>query len=189
MRPPIGALLAVLFVAACGGAATPSTAPAPTATAGVSAPSDAVLVARGATGSFTLNVEGTFTSDSKISFDLTTLTSDQRDRDRFIKMDTLRTSQFPKAEFVPTKISGTVPAIGYFTLTLSGKVTIHGTTKDVTFDVLGKRDGANLTATATANPTWRFADFGMTAPSVPFRVVSLVDEIKVVVDLVATAKG
>ena len=72
MRPPIGALLAVLFVAACGGAATPSTAPAPT---------------------------------------------------------------------------------------------------------------------ATANPTWRFADFGMTAPSVPFRVVSLVDEIKVVVDLVATAKG
>src|SRR5206468_395999 len=111
MRPPIGALLAVLFVAACGGAATPSTAPAPTATApgtagpvaqgtwsvgdtskatvrvreqlvGVSAPSDAVLVATGATGSFTLNVDGTFTSDSKISFDLTTLTSDQRDRDR-----------------------------------------------------------------------------------------------------------
>ena len=197
MRPPIGALLAVLFVAACGGAATPSTAPAPTATApgtagpvaqgtwsvgdtskatvrvreqlvGVSAPSDAVLVATGATGSFTLNVDGTFTSDSKISFDLTTLTSDQRDRDRFIKMDTLR---------------------GDFTLTLSGKMTIHGTTKEVTFDVLGKRDGANLTATATANPTWKFADFGMTAPSVPFRVVSLVDEIKVVVDLVATAKG
>ena len=205
MRPPIGALLAVLFVAACGGAATPSTAPAPTATApgtagpvaqgtwsvgdtskatvrvreqlvGVSAPSDAVLVATGATGSFTLNVDGTFTSD-------------QRDRDRFIKMDTLRTSQFPKAELVPTKISGTVPASGDFTLTLSGKMTIHGTTKEVTFDVLGKRDGANLTATATANPTWRFADFGMTAPSVPFRVVSLVDEIKVVVDLVATAKG
>src|SRR5436190_248600 len=43
---------------------------------GVSAPSDAVLVATGATGSFTLNVDGTFTSDSKISFDLTTLTSD-----------------------------------------------------------------------------------------------------------------
>ena len=105
------------------------------------------------------------------------------------KMDTLRTSQFPKAELVPTKISGTVPASGDFTLTLSGKMTIHGTTKEVTFDVLGKRDGANLTATATANPTWRFADFGMTAPSVPFRVVSLVDEIKVVVDLVATAKG
>ena len=207
MRPPIGALLAVLFVAACGGAATPGTAgPVAQGTwsvgdtskatvrvreqlVGVSAPSDAVLVATGATGSFTLNVDGTFTSDSKISFDLTTLTSDQRDRDRFIKMDTLRTSQFPKAELVPTKISGTVPASGDFTLTLSGKVTIHGTTKEVTFDVQGKRDGANLTATATANPTWKFADFGMTAPSVPFRVVSVVDEIKVVVDLVATAKG
>jgi len=218
MRPAVLGLLALLFVAACGGAATPSTAPTPTATAtgttgpvaqgtwsvsdaskatvrvreqlvGVSAPSDAVLIATGATGSFTLNVDGTFTSDSKISFDLTTLTSNERDRDRFIKMDTLRTSQFPKAELVPTKISGTVPASGDFTLTLSGKMTIHGTTKDVSFDVLGKRDGANLAATATANPTWRFADFGMTAPSVPFRVVSVVDEIKVVVDLVATAKG
>src|SRR5256712_8787502 len=138
MRPAVLGLLALLFVAACGGAATPSTAPAPTATAPgtagpvaqgtwpvgdtskptvrvreqlvvVSAPSDAVLVATGATGPFTLNADGTFTSDSKISLDLTTLTSDHRDRDRFIKMDTLRTSPFPKAELVPTPISRTTP--------------------------------------------------------------------------------
>src|SRR5439155_22714665 len=216
MRPPIGALLAVLFVAACGGAATPSTAPAPTATApgtagpvaqgtwsvgdtskatvrvreqlvGVSAPSDAVLVATGATGAFELRSDGTFSPDSKITFDLTTLASDQRDRDNFIRRDTLRVQQFPKAEIVPTKVTGTVPASGDFTLTLTGNVTIRGTTKSVTFDVQGKRDGASLTATATANPSFKFGDFGMTAPSVPFRVVSLVDEIRLAVDLVATA--
>jgi polyisoprenoid-binding protein YceI len=70
---------------------------------------------------------------------------------------------------------------------LAGDVTIRGTTKSVTFDVQGKRDGASLTATATANPSFKFGDFGMTAPSVPFRVVSLVDEIRLAVDLVATA--
>ena len=70
--------------------------------------------------------------------------------------------------------------------TLAGKMTIHGKTKDVTFDVVAKRSGGTLTATATANPTWKFEDFGLRAPSVPFRVVSVTDEIKLIVDLVAT---
>jgi polyisoprenoid-binding protein YceI len=159
---------------------------------GVNLPSDAVLVATGATGAFVLKDDGTFSSDSKITFDLTTLASDQRDRDNFVKMDTLQTRQFPKADFVPTKASGLtlpMPASGEFTFKLTGQMTIHGTTKEVTFDVTAKRSGNALTATATAAPTWKFADFGMSAPSVPFRVVSVVDEIRVVVDLVATLKA
>ncbi|HEV8671082.1 MAG TPA: YceI family protein [Candidatus Limnocylindria bacterium] len=157
---------------------------------GVNLPSDAVLVATGATGSFVLNDDGTFSSDSKITFDLTTLASDQRDRDNFVKMDTLQTRQFPTATFVPTKTTGLtlpLPTSGDFTFKLAGQITIHGKTKDVTFDVTAKRSGNELTATTTASPTWKFADFGMTAPSVPFRVVSVVDEIRLVVDLVATA--
>ena len=159
---------------------------------GVNLPSDAVLVATGATGAFVLKDDGTFSSDSKITFDLTTLASDQRDRDNFVKMDTLQTRQFPKAEFVPTKTTGLVlpmPASGEFTFKLTGQITIHGKTKDVTFDVVATRTGNDLTATATAAPSWKFGDFGMSAPSVPFRVVSVVDEIRVVVDLVATVKA
>ena len=159
---------------------------------GVNLPSDAVLVATGATGTFVLKDDGAFSSDSKITFDLTTLASDQRDRDNFVKMDTLQTRQFPKAEFVPTKTSGLalpMPASGEFTFKLTGQMTIHGKTKEVTFDVVAKRSGNELTATATAAPTWKFGDFGMSAPSVPFRVVSVVDEIRVVVDLVATVKA
>ena len=159
---------------------------------GVNLPSDAVLVATGATGTFALKDDGTFSSDSKITFDLTTLASDQRDRDSFVKMDTLQTRQFPKAEFVPTKTSGLVlplPTSGEFTFKLTGDITIHGKTREVTFDVVAKRSGNELTATATATPTWKFGDFGMSAPSVPFRVVSVVDEVRVVVDLVATAKA
>jgi polyisoprenoid-binding protein YceI len=159
---------------------------------GVNAPSDAVLVATGATGMFVLNNDGTFSSDSKIAFDLTTLASDQRNRDDFVKRDTLQTGQFPKAEFVPTKTSGLtlpMPTSGEFAFKLTGQMTIHGKTKEVTFDVSAKRSGNDLTATTTAAPTWKFADFGMTAPSVPFRVVSVVDEIRVVVDLVASVKA
>lgn len=159
---------------------------------GVNLPSDAVLVATGATGTFVLKDDGTFSSDSKITFDLTTLASDQRDRDNFVKMDTLQIRQFPKAEFVPTKTNGLtlpMPASGEFTFKLTGQMTIHGKTKEVTFDVAAKRSGNELNATATAAPTWKFGDFGMSAPSVPFRVVSVVDEIRVVVDLVATVKA
>ena len=159
---------------------------------GVNLPSDAVLVATGATGTFVLKDDGTFSSDSKVTFDLTTLASDQRDRDNFVKMDTLQIRQFPKAEFVPTKTTGLtlpMPASGEFTFKLTGQMTIHGKTKEVTFDVVAKRSGNDLTATATAAPTWKFGDFGMSTPSVPFRVVSVVDEIRVVVDLVATVKA
>ena len=156
---------------------------------GVSLPSDAVLTATGGTGTFAVRSDGTFSADSRITFDLTTLSSDSRDRDNFVKQDTLNTRQFPKAEFVPTKTSGlTLPLApsGTFTFKLTGNLTIHGTTKEVTFDVVAKRNGADLTATATLAPTVKFEDFGMKPPSVPFRVVSVVDEIRLVVEIAAT---
>ena len=152
-------------------------------------PSDAVLMATGAKGSFAVNADGTFAAGSTITIDLRTLASDNRDRDNFVKQDTLRVSQFPTATFVPTKATGLtlpLPATGDLTFTLTGTLTIHGKDKSVTFDVKATRSGGDLTATATANPTLKFEDFGMAAPSVPFRVVSVTDEIKLSVDLVAT---
>ena len=156
---------------------------------GVSAPSDAVLVATGAAGAFKLNDDGTFSADSRITFDLTTLSSDQPQRDNFVKMSTLAVGQSPIAVFVPTKASGLalpLASSGTFAFTLSGRLTIHGTTTDVTFAVQATRDGDTLTATAAAEPSLTFEEFGMTAPSVPFRVVSVVDQIRLVVDLSAS---
>ena len=156
---------------------------------GVSLPSDAVLTATGGAGTFGLKSDGTFSNDSKITFDLTTLSSDSRDRDNFVKQDTLQTRQFPKAEFVPTKTSGlTLPLAptGTFTFTLTGNLTIHGKTKEVTFNVVAKRNGADLTATATLAPAVKFGDFGMSPPTSSFRVLSIVDEIRLVVEITAT---
>ncbi|HEV2011443.1 MAG TPA: YceI family protein [Candidatus Limnocylindria bacterium] len=156
---------------------------------GVNLPSDAVLTATGAKGSFALNADGTFSSDSKVTFDLTTLSSDQQNRDNFVKQDTLNTRQFPTATFVPTKVTGLalpLAASGDFTFTLTGTLTIRGKSKQVTFDLKATRNGGDLIATATANPTLKFEDFGMSAPSVPLRVVSVTDEIRLVIDIVAT---
>jgi len=171
------------------GASSKATARVREQLVGVSAPSDAVLVATGAKGSFLLNPDGTFGADSKISCDLSSLASDQRGRDDFVKRTALVVQQFPTADLVPLKATGLplpLPASGDFTFKLTGKLTIHGATKDVTFDVVAKRSGSDLTATATANPSFKFGDFGMSAPSVPLRVVSVVDEIRLVVDIVAT---
>lgn len=155
---------------------------------GVNAPSDAVLVATGAKGGFSLNADGSFSPDSKITFDLTSLKSDSTNRDNFIKQDTLATRQFPSAVFVPTKAIGAplpLPVNADMKFSLTGTMTIHGQDKQVTFAVVATRKGGDLTATATADPALSFGDFGMGVPSVPFRVVSVNDEIRLVVDLVA----
>ena len=152
-------------------------------------PSDAVLVATGAKGAFQLNDDGTFGPGSQISFDVGSLTSDQSQRDSFVKQSVLNTRQFPTATFVPTKATGlTLPlaASAHVTFTLAGKLTIHGTEKEVTFTVDATRSGGDLTATATLAPTVKFGDFGMPQPAAPGRVLSVVDEIKLTVDLVAT---
>ena len=157
--------------------------------AALSFPSDAVLIATGATGGFQLSDNGTFSSDSKITFKVDSLTSDSSLRDGFVKMTVLGTRQFPTATFVPAKVTGLslpLPASGTFTFTLGGKLTIHGVDKDVTLDVRATRAGGDLTANATLAPTVKFGDFGMPIPASPGRVLSVVDEIKLVIDLVAT---
>jgi polyisoprenoid-binding protein YceI len=157
----------------------------------IRAPGDAVLLATGMKGSFTLNPDGSFTAGSKLTADLTTLRSDQSRRDDFIKSDTLETRRFPTAEFVPTKATGLtlpLPASGDMKFTLAGKITMHGIGKDVTFAVTARREGTKLTATATAEPSWKFADFGMTVPRVA-SVLSIEDDIRVEIALVATETG
>lgn len=157
--------------------------------ASINFPSDAVLVAKGGTGSFQLNADGTFDPASKIMFNVDSLASDSSQRDGFVKMTVLNTRQFPTATFVPTRATGLttpLPANGTFSFTLAGTLTIHGVTRGVTFGVTATRSAADLKATVTLDPTVTFGDFGMPLPAAPGRVLSVVDEIKLVIDLVAT---
>jgi len=154
---------------------------------GVGLPSDAVLTATGAKGSFALNADGTFAPGSKITFDLATLSSDESGRDNFIKRDTLQVSQFPRAEFVPTKTSGlTLPlqTSGTFTFTLTGNMTMHGQTNKEVFDVQGKVVGNTITGTATS--TIYMTDFGIQPPNLANIAIA---QNKVDITLTFTAKA
>lgn len=67
-------------------------------------------------------------------------------------------------------------------------MTVHGVTKDATFDVRAQRANADLTSTAVVTPAMQFGTFGMTQPRV-FTVLSIKDEIRLEVQLVAKLKG
>jgi polyisoprenoid-binding protein YceI len=156
--------------------------------AGRQLPNDAVGTTGTVTGQLAIAPDGTFSRDaSKISVDMRDLKSDSTMRDNFIKQNTLRTSQFPTAEFVPVRAEGVptpLPASGEHTFKLHGQMTVKGVQKDVTWDVTAKREGPQLTGKATTSV--KFGDFGMEPPRVG-AVLSIVDEIRLELDLVAQA--
>lgn len=149
--------------------------------------SDAVLTSAKVSGDFTLLPDGAFAPSSKIVVDMSALASDSNLRDNTVKRFVLETSKFPQATFVPSRADGLVLPLaesGDLAFRLTGQMTVHGVTKDVTFDVKAKRAGADLSATANVTPALQFATFGMTQPRVP-TVISIKDEIRLEVQLVA----
>jgi len=150
-------------------------------------PIDALITITGAQGGFTLNPDGTFAPNSKLSVDMTTITTDDRQRTDSIRRDPLEVTRFRTSELVPKTTTGLtlpLPSAGEFTFKLIGDLTLHGVTKSVSFDVRATRADGKLTATATANPSWKFGDFGMQPPT-SFSVLSIVDEIRMEFALVA----
>jgi polyisoprenoid-binding protein YceI len=151
--------------------------------ASISFPSDAVGATRAISGTIAIEPDGTVVSqESKIVVDLTTLKSDKAQRDRYVQRNTLQTSTYPAAEFVPTKAIGLpspLPTSGTVTFQLAGDLTIHGVTRPTTWAVTASVDGQGLTGSASTSFT--FEDFGMSAPRVPV-VLSVEDTIKLEVD-------
>ncbi len=158
--------------------------------AGISFPSDAVGCTSSVTGQLVVQPDGTFVSNaSRITVDLRDLKSNSNQRDTFIKMSTIQTSRYPLATFVPLRAEGLpspLPERGTATFKLTGQLTVHGVTKEQTWDVTATRAGNQLTGNATTSFT--FEDYGMSPPRVPV-VLSVVDEIRLEVHLEAMQGG
>ncbi|MEP7199508.1 MAG: YceI family protein [Chloroflexota bacterium] len=150
----------------------------------VSFPSDAVGATKAVTGTIVAKPDGTIVStESKFQVDLSTLKSDENQRDNFIKRDTLQTNRYPYAVFVPTKIEGLtlpLPTTGDVSFKLIGDLTIRNVTKPVTWDVKGTLNGNDAKGTATTSFTWDY--FNLSKPNV-FTVLSVEDTIKLELDL------
>jgi len=125
------------------------------------------------TGSMTAT--GTAITAVEMTADLSTLRSDSQQRDGRLRDDGLQTSQFPTATFkltAPIEL-GSVPAEGQtVSVTATGDLTIHGTTKSVQIPLQAQlKDGA---VTVVGSIDIAFADYGFSGPT-SFKVLSVED--------------
>lgn len=137
--------------------------------AGRSLPSQAIGRTSAVSGVLVLDAQGSIVpGQSKIEVDVRTLKSDESMRDNYIQRTPLQTSIYPTATFVPSKVAGLpwpLPSSGTAKFTMDGDLTVHGTTKPVSWTVSATFAGGQVTGNATMPFT--FSEFGMTAPHTP----------------------
>ncbi|HLH23364.1 MAG TPA: YceI family protein [Chloroflexota bacterium] len=150
---------------------------------GAPLPNDAIGATNAVDGQIVVDTAHNVVPDaSRVTVDLRSLQSDQRQRDQYIQQNTLQTAQYPTAEFVPIEVRGLptpLPASGALTFQLAGDLTVHGVTRPVVWDVQAQLDGGTASGTATTPVT--LADFGMAKPSVA-RIMSIDDTIVLELD-------
>ena len=127
---------------------------------------------------------------SKITVDMASLKSDSDRRDGYVRSNTLETNKYPTAEIVVKSTPGLpwpLPSSGEVSFQIVGDVTIHGVTKELTWEATAQAgEGGSVTGTAKINFT--FDTFEMDIPSV-FVVVSVQDNIRLEIDFSGTVSG
>jgi polyisoprenoid-binding protein YceI len=116
------------------------------------------------TGSMTIS--GTTVETAEFTTDLTQVTSDEDNRDKQFQGRIMDTANFPNATFTLTEPIdlGTVPDNGeQVTVRATGDLTLRGTTKSVTFDIVAQRNGAAIEANGTIPVV--FDEYGIPEPS------------------------
>jgi polyisoprenoid-binding protein YceI len=153
--------------------------------AGINFPSDAVGTTQAVTGAIVIKPDGSIdTAQSKITVDLKAIASDQQMRDGYIQGRTLETAKYPTMEFVPKRAVGLpspLPAgmgaqAGF---QLIGDTTLHGVTKETTWNVVATFGNDLVGGRATTS--FDFATFNMTKPTLA-RLLSVDDKIELEIE-------
>jgi polyisoprenoid-binding protein YceI len=147
-----------------------------------SLPSDAIGTNKDVEGAITVSPSGIVPEGSSITVKLDSLQSDSRQRDNFIKQNTLEVAHYPTAQFVPMALHGLalpVPDAGSATFQIEGDLTVHGVTKPTTWDMNATFSPQDVTGSGTTMVT--LDQFGMQKPRV-FTVLSIDDDITLELD-------
>jgi polyisoprenoid-binding protein YceI len=142
---------------------------------GVAFTNDAMGTTNIVSGTLTIQPDGSIAPNSKLTVDLRGLKSDQDMRDGYVQNRLLETAKYPYAEFVPTKVEGLdklIPSTGQVGVALTGNLTVHGVTKETTFQGIATFNQRNNTVAGVAKTTLTFDEFGLTAPKIS-RLASL----------------
>jgi polyisoprenoid-binding protein YceI len=156
--------------------------------AGISFPTDAVGTTEAVTGSITINPNGSIAPGSKLTIDLKTLASDQSMRDGYIQRNTLETEKFPTMEIVPKRAVGLPAPLPVGQQAQAGfqlivDTTLHGVTKETTWNVVATFAAASVGGRATT--TIEFAQFNMAKPTLA-RLLSVEDKINLEIEFRCT---
>jgi polyisoprenoid-binding protein YceI len=114
----------------------------------------------------TIAISGTTVTSGKLSVDMTKVASDRSQRDDQFQNRIMDTAQFPTATFTLTQPIqlDTLPADGVqVSEKATGNLTMHGTTKSVTFTVTARRSGTTIQISGSIPIT--FADWNISNPS------------------------
>ena len=122
----------------------------------------------------TMTIEGTNVTAATMTADLTSVTSDQSRRDAQFQGRIMDTAEFPNATFKltqPITLGSDPPDGKTITVSGTGELTLHGTTKTVTVPLEARRT-ANTIQVSGSIPV-KFSDYGIDDPS--FGTVSVQD--------------
>ena len=153
--------------------------------AGINFPSDAVGTTEAVSGTLVVNPDATIdAAQSKLTVDLRTIKSDQQMRDGYVQSRTLETEKYPMIEFVPRRAVGLpapLPAgmqaqAGF---QLIGDMTLHGVTKEVTWNIVATFGNDQVAGRATT--TLLFTTFNISKPSLA-RIMSVDDKIELEIE-------
>jgi polyisoprenoid-binding protein YceI len=143
----------------------------------INEPAETEAVARTSkiTGSLVVSVQGGAVKVSQMKFtvDLASLTSQDRyasyqvyQRDFFVRSVYLQTDSFPTATFTAGSVSVPLPASGPVSLDVTGKLTVHGNTKDVTAHVQAQAGAGQAEVAGSLSVDMR--DFAIDPPDISF---------------------
>jgi polyisoprenoid-binding protein YceI len=146
-------------------------------------PSKAIGVTNAITGQIVIGTDGIVVpEESLFTVDLTTLKTDQRERDKWVEAYYLQTARFPVAEFRVTEVVGLpvpLPDSGQVAFQLTGDMNIHGVTQAITWDVAAEIQGEALVG--RAETSFEFGAFNVTVPHTKF-LLSVEDKVELELD-------
>jgi polyisoprenoid-binding protein YceI len=110
---------------------------------------------------------------------------DENRRDAWLRENTTQTDRFPTARFVPRRQQGLplpLPASGAVKFQMTGDMTMHGVTSELTWNVTASLAPGSATGQATTR--FQFAKFAITPPKL-FGLISVEDDIRLEIDFKA----
>jgi polyisoprenoid-binding protein YceI len=126
----------------------------------------AIAVGRTSEVTGSMTIKGTTVTAETFTVQMASVKSDRSQRDAQFAGRIMDTAQFPTGSFVLTKpiALGTIPPIGKtVTVTATGNLTLHGTTKPVTFTMTADRTATDINV--TGDITISYGDYGIDNPS------------------------